>query len=158
MRTLLVAALTLGAAGTAAAQGPPPVERLREQVVQRFLENYRVQAGLTDEQYARLQTAVRRSWEERRALQERERALMRGLEGQMRPGVAADADSVTQVLDALLEVQAQRVELARREQGEFAGFLSPVQRAQLVIAFTRLERQIEQVLERRREGMGRRMP
>lgn len=154
MRALLVMALVLGAAGSAAAQAGPPADRLREQVVQRFMENYRVQAGLSDDQYGRLQSTLRRSWDARRALQERERDLLRGLEGQMRPGISADADSVTRLLDALTEVQGDRAELARREQAEFAAFLTPVQRAQLVIAFTRLEYQIEQILRRRREGMG----
>jgi len=157
-RALWVLAGLLAFPGGAAAQGGPPAERLREQVVQRFMENYRNQSGLTDEQFGQLQTVLRRSLEERRASQERERALLRGLEGQMRPGVAAAPDSVTRLLDGLLQLQADRVDLARREQAQLAEFLTPVQRAQLVLALTRLENQIEQITQQRRDGMGLRRP
>jgi Spy/CpxP family protein refolding chaperone len=158
MRSLWVLAGLAAYTSGAMAQGGPPAERLREQVVLRFMENYRTQSGLTDDQHAQLQTALRRSWEERRALQERERSLLRGVEGQMRPGVAADPDSVTRLLDGLVRVQADRAELSRNEQAQFAEFLTPVQRAQLVLALTRLEHQIEQILQGRREGMGPRRP
>lgn len=158
MRALLLVSALLTAAGPAwaqAQQGPerPPQEqdpeRLRREVVQRFMENYRTQAGLTDEQYARLQESVRRQWESRRQFQERERQLTRALEQQLRPGVAADADSVTRLLDAMTESQAQRVETLRAEQRELQTYLSTVQRAQLVLAFTRLERQIQDLVQRR---------
>jgi hypothetical protein len=152
--TLVVLSLLATPAAPLTAQAGPPAERLREQVVQRFMENYRHQAGLSDEQFGQLQSALRSAWDDRRVLQERERALLRGLESQMRPGVAADPDSVTRLLDGLLQVQAERTDLARREQARFAEFLTPVQRAQLVLALTRLENQIEQVLQGRRDGMG----
>jgi hypothetical protein len=159
MRAIMVLGLLAASSGAATAQGGPPADRLREQVVQRFMENYRVQAGLSDEQFGRVQTTVRRFWDERRDLEQRERQLLRGLEGQLRPGVAADPDSVTALIDELLQVQASRSALARREQEEFAAFLNPVQRAQLVLAFVRLERQIDQILQNRRDGMGpRRIP
>jgi hypothetical protein len=76
----------------------------------------------------------------------------------MRPGVAAAPDSVTWLLDGLLQLQADRVDLARREQAQLAEFLTPVQRAQLVLALTRLENQIEQITQQRRDGMGLRRP
>jgi hypothetical protein len=149
MRALLVIAGLAGWAGTAAAQAGPPADRLREQVVQRFMENYRAQSGLSDEQFAQVQSILRRSWETRQSFQQRERQLLRGLEREMRPGVAADADSVTRLLDGLLQVQTERVDFLRREQDEFARALTPVQRAQLVLALVRLENLIEQAGERR---------
>jgi hypothetical protein len=156
MRTLALVSLLLAFAAPALAQGGPPgPDRLREQVMQRFIENYRVQAGLTDQQFSRFQEAVRRSWDQRRNFQDRERALLQGLEAQMRPGVAANQDSVSRLLDGLVQLQANRADQSRKEQAEFAEFLNPVQRAQLVLAFARLERQIEQLLQRRMEGPGR---
>ena len=152
-RALWVVAGLLSFPGGAAAQGGPPAERLREQVVQRFMENYRNQSGLTDEQFGQVQTVLRRSWEERRLSQERERGLLRGLESQMRPGVAADPDSVTRLLDDLLQLQADRVEMSRREQTQLAEFLTPVQRAQLVLALIRLENQIYDITHQRRQLM-----
>jgi hypothetical protein len=154
MRGIMVLALVWAASGPLAAQGRPAAERVREQVVQRFMENYRYQAGLTDEQYTRFQAEMRRSWDDRRVLQERERELLRGLERQLRPGVAGQPDSVTRLVDGLLEIQAERVALARGEQARFAEFLTPVQRGQLVLAITRLENLIDQA--QRGPGMPRR--
>ncbi len=73
----------------------------------------------------------------------------------MRPGVAADPDSLNTLMDALIQVQADRVEQARTEQAEYAEFLTPVQRAQLTLSWRRLQGQIEQVRQRMR---GRRPP
>jgi len=149
MRTLFLAAILGAVAVPVAAQVRANPERLREQVVQRFLENYRRDAGLTDEQYGQLEAVVRRQWDARRELQERERALVGALEGQLRPGVAADRDSVARVLDRLTALQRERLERLGVEQDEVKAFLDPVQRAQLVLAFARLERQIQQLLQQR---------
>jgi hypothetical protein len=142
--------------GLAAAPAPGQVrqdpERLRAQVVQRFIENYRTQAGLTDAQFERFQAVVRRQWEARRVLELRERDILQALGGQLRPGVAADQDSVSALLDALETVQADRLARLRNEQGEFREFLSSVQRAQLVLSFARLERQIEDLIRQRMEA------
>lgn len=149
MRTLFLM-LCLGTlAVPAGAQVRQDPERLREQIVQRFLENYRQQAGLTDEQYGQLQAVVRRQWQARRELQERERLTVMALEGQLRPGVAADRDSVTRLLDQLTALQRERVQRLGAEQEEVRAFLDPVQRAQLVLAFARLERQIQQLIQQR---------
>ena len=134
---------------------PPMAENLRRQVVERFVESYRTQAGLTPEQDQRFRAVVQRSFEQRRQLEQRERALWRSLEGQMRPGVAANADSVSRALDGLLEVQQNRLDRARADQREYATFLSPVQRAQLTLMWTRFERQVEQVMQRRMQMQGR---
>lgn len=149
-RLVFLAALVCLAAPLAA-QGRQDPEQLREQVVQRFLQNYRTQAGLTEAQFARLETGVRRRWESRRGLQQRERELLEAVGGQLRPGVGADVDSVTRLLDALESVQAERIAGLRQEQAELREYLTPVQRAQLVLAFTRLERQIEDLVRRRME-------
>jgi hypothetical protein len=153
MRGLLVVAGLVCWAGAAAAQDRPPADQLRQQVVQRFMENYRSQSDLTDEQFGQVQTILRRSWETRQSFQQRERMLLRGLERQMRPGVAADADSLSRQLDDLLRVQTERVEFLRGEQAALAQVLTPLQRAQLVLALTRLENQIE-TIRMRRDGMG----
>ncbi|GBD33196.1 MAG: hypothetical protein KatS3mg081_0272 [Gemmatimonadales bacterium] len=132
------------------AQQPPAAERLRQQIVQRFVETYRTQAGLTAEQQEKFGEVFRRSMQRREELQRRQRELWQALEGQMRPGVAADPDSVTKLMDAILANSAALVEQARAEQREYATFLTPVQRAQLFIMWERFQRQIEQV--RRRMG------
>jgi len=152
MRTILIAVGMTVLAGPIAGQVRQDPERLRQQVVQRFIENYRTQAGLTEAQYDRFRSGVQRHWEARRALEQRERDVLMALGGELRPGVAADADSVTRLLDTLEGVQAERMDRLRREQAEFREYLSPVQRAQLVLSFARLERQIEDLIRQRMEA------
>jgi hypothetical protein len=109
----------------------------------------RVQAGLSNEQFAQFQAVARRSFEARAELAAREREVWMALEGQMRPGVAADSDSVAVLLNSLLDVENARVARLRAEQEEFARFLSPVQRAQVTMAFRRLQQQIQRIQEGR---------
>ncbi len=133
-----------------AAQDPTERRELRQQVIERFIRNYRTQAGLTDEQAAQFQQTLRQSMEANAKLQQRERSAWRALEDQMRPGVAADADSVIVLLDALVQVAQDRVEQMRGDQQAYAEFLAPVQRAQLTLAWRRLQNQIQRMQQRRR--------
>ena len=137
------------------AQGQPqPREALMRQVTERFLENYRRQAGLTPEQNQKFRTLAQRSFEQRRERQQKEQELWRALGSQMRPGVAASPDSVTKLLDAIVATRAVAVDQLRADQKEYAAFLSPVQRAQLFLAFERLQRNIEDVIQRRMQRQG----
>jgi len=148
---VLSMAAVLVLASPAAAQNPPMRRQaLQQQVVERFLTNYRAQAGLTDDQFEQLRETLRASFEARNALAQREREAFRELESQMRPGVAADEARVTDLLDDLVRIQAERADRARTEQQEYAEFLSPVQRAQLTLAWQRLQMQMERV----RAGQG----
>jgi len=155
MRKLWTLSLWLVATPMLAQQGPPPrVQMLQEQVMQRFLTAYRNQAGLTPSQDRRFSEVFRRSLEERRALQQREQQLWRALEGQMRPGVGANPDSVTKLLDGVIAQRAAQVERARVEQREYAEFLTPVQRGQLVLMMERFQQQVEGIVRRRMEMQG----
>lgn len=152
MRTLLLGiVITALAAGPLSAQNRAGRQQLQQEVVQRFMMNYRSQAGLNDEQYATFQEVIRNSFQRRTASLQYERQLWLELEGQMRPGVAADADSLEMLMNAIIDVQQERVDQARAELDEYATFLDPVQRAQLTIAWRRLQMQIEGV---RGRGLG----
>ena len=152
MRTVVLSmAAVLVLAGPAAAQNPPMRRQaLQQQVVERFLTNYRAQAALTDDQFERLRETLRASFEARNALAQRERETFQELESQMRPGVAADEARATDLLDDLVRIQAERAERARTEQQLYTEFLSPVQRGQLTLAWQRLQMQMERV----RSGQG----
>jgi hypothetical protein len=144
-------------AAPALAQGPGmPPEQLRAQIMQRFTTNYRETAGLTDEQFEQFRDVTERTFERQAQLQRRERELWQALEGQMRPGIAADEDSLQAVMGALFDVQAERVEGSRAAQAEYAAFLSPVQQAQLMLALRRFMFQIEGVRRRMMQQQGRR--
>ncbi len=159
MRSLKFAALlTLVVAPVLAAQqGQMRRQMLQEEVMQRFMTNYRAQAGLSDEQFEQLRQVVIESTQRRRDLELRERELWRAIEGQMRPGIAADTDSLNGLMESLIVVQQERVDLARSERERYAEFLTPVQQAQLLIATRRLQNNIEQVIRGRQGppgGMG----
>lgn len=133
-----------------AQQGPGPRRQLlQQQVMQQLMENYRAQSGISDEQFTRLRDVMTQSLLQRAELQQRERELWMALEGQMRPGVAADADSLVGLMDALLEVQSQVVALHENDQLKYSEFLSPVQRAQLMLATRRFQNSVNQIMQRR---------
>jgi len=155
MRTLALAALmALTVAPVLQAQQGQmrPRQMLQQQVMQRYMTNYREQAGLSDEQFDRFRQVVTESTQRRRDIELRERELWRAVEGQMRPGVAADVDSLNGLMDALVAVQQERVDLARSEREQYAEFLTPVQQAQLLIATRRLQNSIEQIIRGRGPG------
>jgi hypothetical protein len=148
-RLAIAASLGLLVAVPSFANAQEGRDSLRARVMERFIQNYRQTARLTDEQFPKLQDAVRQSFEERSELQRRERALWMAIEGQLRPGVAANADSLTRLLDALVALPQEHAGLAGREQARFAEFLSPVQRALLTMQFRRLQEQIERIRQER---------
>jgi hypothetical protein len=79
----------------------------------------------------------------------------------MRPGVAANEDSVITLIDSLVVLPEQRTRAVRAEQQEYAEFLSPVQRAQLLLTHRRFEANTQQIMQRRlpnRPEQGGRMP
>lgn len=156
MRKLWFTALLVAVPANYAAAQVPMRQRqaLQEQVMERLLQNTRVQAGLTDQQFEQFREIATRSTGARNGIQMRERALWRALEGQMRPGVAADADSVVKLIDALVGTPAQLVAQARTEQEEYAAFLSPVQRAHIMLAMRRFQGNIQQIMQRRMRERG----
>jgi len=150
MRRLLLGCLVFIAAPALAQQAPRAQEEaLRQQVMERFLQNYRNQAGLTDEQFQQFTDIALRSFRERRQLEMQQRQLMRALEGQLRPGVAADQDSLIVLLEGMTQNRQTLVDMGRRDLEEYATFLDPVQQAQLILSLERFQQQIENLIRRR---------
>lgn len=127
-------------------------QRLQQQVMQRYMQSYRQQAGLNEDQFRRFTEMTGRAFSRRTELREQERSLWLALEQQMRPGVAADSDSLTQLMDDILDLQVQIAEVERENQDELDDFLTPVQRAQLMLSQRRLQMNIEEIMRQRREG------
>jgi len=151
-RWILVLGLIAVPNGLRGQAEPPMREALMRQVVERFVANAINQAALTPEQAARFGGDVERSFAARREREQRERSLWRALEGQMRPGVAADTDSVEALLNGLVALRAEDQAAFAAEMEAFATYLTPVQRAQVAMAFERLRRSIEDVIRRRMQG------
>ncbi len=89
------------------------------------------------------------SFGERAEIARRELSLWRSLEGQMRPGLAADPDSLTTIMNGIITAQEERAALTRAELEQFETFLEPVQRAQVMLAWHRLQMQIDRILQGR---------
>lgn len=126
------------------------VATLRQRIVMRFMQTYRMQAGLSDEQFGKFQDWLRQSWQHRQTLQDRERRAFQALEGQLRPGIAASPDSVNKLLDALVSIRQEEADAWAADRRSMASFLDPVQQGQLVLAVMHLQQQVQQVMQQRR--------
>jgi hypothetical protein len=133
---LVLAALPAAAQDSAGVRGPrgvPPRQLLEERFAQRVKE----ELGLTDDQASKLRLTASRWFLERRRLEMEERTVRQALSGQLRPGVAANTDSVTRLTQRLLDLKVAYAETYREESKEL-GYLSPVQRAQFHVLRERL--------------------
>ena len=127
----------------------PARDVLQRQIVERLVQNFRAQGGLDDEQTVRFRAVFQRHFRDRRASEAAQRRVVRALESQLRPGVAADIDSLNALLSAVIDRRRARIELENEYQAEYGSFLSPVQHAQLILSLERFQRQIENLLRRR---------
>jgi Spy/CpxP family protein refolding chaperone len=150
---LLVVAPAVAAQESGETGGGAQAERLRQQIRQRWHLQVRRQLDLTDDQAARLQATEDRFFQQRREIQQRQRAVLQGLRGQLQPGAAADADSVRRLMDARDQNRAAIAQLDRDEDREMAAYLSPVQRARYQLMRQRLQERIAEMRRQRRERL-----
>lgn len=125
--------------------------RLRQDIENRYAARVRQVLGLSDDQAAKLRATQERFRERRRAIRGQQLGLGGALDAQMRPGVAANPDSVRGLMD---RIQANRLDLVQLEQDEdreMSGYLTPVQRAQYHILRERLLQRVAQ--ERYQRGL-----
>ncbi len=155
-RAWLLGCALLASPLAAQVQRPAAREALILRITEQFMDNYRRQAGLTPEQYDKFRAVAMRSFQQRRERQQREQELWQSLQLQMRPGMAAQPDSVSRLLDAIVAVRAGATDQLRADLRDYAAFLTPVQRGQLFIQYERLQRNIEDLIQQRvrRGGMG----
>ena len=126
---------------------------MRQRIEERFTERVKTELGLSDEQAAKLQEVAGGWFEKRRAMEGEERELRQALQGQLRPGVAANADSVSRIVNQLLDLKVKYAE-SYREENKQLGFLTPVQRAQYYSLRERLLDALKQARASRRMGPG----
>lgn len=157
---LLLVVLAQGAVAqepqeSADTEGGAQATWLRQRIRERWNVQVRRQLNLTDDQAAKLQATENRFFQQRREIMRRQWAVLRGLRGQLQPGVDADADSVRRLMDAREQNRAAIAQLDRDEDRETAAYLSPVQRARYQLMRQRLQ---ERIAEMRRERRGRFAP
>lgn len=84
-------------------------------------------------------------------MEQEERAIKRGLQGQLRPGIAANADSVAKLVDRLLELKVTYAQSFVDENREMSTYLTPVQRAQFQVMRERLMARVEEIRQQRQQ-------
>lgn len=121
---------------------------LLQQIQERFAARVQNRLGLTNPQMDRLRTVMAASRDHRRQLDEQEQLLRRAIGEQLRPGVAANQDSLARLLDAVAANHVAHAELERQELHDLS-FLTPVQRAQLLLMRQMLMQRAETIREGR---------
>ena len=156
-RVIVMLALVVGSAVALRAQEPsdadsPRAAQLRQQIEDRFAARAQEELGLSDEQFRRLRTTTAQYGAQRRNVEQTERRLRQAMAFQLRPGVAADQDSVAHLTDAMLSAKAAYVQTYRDEMHALSAFLDPVQRAQFFMLRERLLNLAQQVRAQRRQA------
>lgn len=118
--------------------GRPNAERLRQMVEERFAAQLQAELALSDEQAVRMRRILEASAERRRGMEREERAAQQALRDQLRPGVAAQVDSLSRLLDRLTTLRVAFAQAAKDEIRELGTVLTPVQQAQFFLIRDRM--------------------
>jgi hypothetical protein len=133
---------------------PQRREQLLAQIQERFAERVQTRLGLTSQQMDRLRTEMRTNRDAHQRLQGQEQDLRRAIGDQLRPGIAANQDSLSHLLDALAANHVARAQLEQQELKDLS-FLTPVQKAQLLLMRQMLLQRVETIREGRMSGTAR---
>lgn len=145
-RMLLALVVMMGSPQLVAAQQTDQAPRqVRRSVELAFMAQMRRQLGLDDAQATRVQEVLVDWGSRRRALEVEERALTAALHGQLRPGVAAQADSVNWLIDRLLANRVEHAESFQGEMRDLGPILSPAQRGQFLGMRDQIFRRIQEM-------------
>ena len=163
MMKLTLALLTLvlvlsGTRADAQTVAPPPAGKraaLEQQFRERTARLTQQRLGLTDQQLRRLEQTNARFAPQLRQLVTQERDVRRQLRQEMMAGNAANQQHVSELLDAAIRLQKQRITIVEAEQKDLAGFLTPVQRARYMALQAQFRKRAEE-LSRPNQGQRRR--
>lgn len=155
----LAAVVALGSTTALAAQEGQPRDtveagRLRRQIEARFSQRVQEELQLAPDQVTKLRATQERFGGRRQAVMRQQMERRRALQGQLQPGVAANADSVRKLMDGLYAGRAEILKIEQEEDRELAGYLTPVQRARFSLLRERLMRRVNEMREQRRGRMG----
>ena len=131
MKLRLVIAALFATTMSAYAQPGPARDRpaLEQQFRERAAKLAQQRLGLTDAQLQKLVQSNARFAPQLRQLAAQERDIRNQLRQEMTAGNSANQQHVSELLDASLRLQKQRIAVVEAEQKELAGFLTPLQRA-----------------------------
>jgi periplasmic protein CpxP/Spy len=118
----------------------------------RMLEIVQRTLGASDDQMRQLVDVNRRYQPERRELNQQDRQARQTIRAEVLRDSLADQNLVARELDALVDVQRQRIDIFAREQRDLARFLTPVQRAKYATLQEGLRKKVEQLRQRQQES------
>ena len=162
--SLLLTTLTLALSGAANAQAvTAPVTKanrpaLEQQFRERVAKLTQDRVGLTDGQMAQLEQSNAKFAPQLTQVAAQERETRRQLRQEMTATGQPNQQKVSDLLDASIRLQKQRISIVESEQRELARFMTPVQRARY-IALQQQFRRRAQELDRpnaAQKGMGQR--
>ncbi len=130
-------------------------DSLRHRIEERFATRAQEELGLNNEQTARLRATSQQFGARRGELRTRGQRLREALAAQLRPGIAANQDSVAKLTDAMIELRTAEAQASREEVKEQSKYLTPVQRARLYVMRERFAHRVKEV-HGHRGDMGRR--
>lgn len=110
----------------------------RDEFQRRMEATVKKDLNLTDDQAAKLHATHEKFMTQRRDLMKRSKDIRDALQGQLQPGVAANADSVKKLLDLRQQTMTSFLQLGRDMDRELASYLNPVQRARIELVHERM--------------------
>lgn len=122
---------------------------VREQVEAVFMARVQSELGLSEEASLKFAGVLRESATDRRRIEQSERDLKAQLQSQLRPGVAANAAVVSDLLDKLLANRVEYAESSRSEMRQLQAILTPVQQGQYFLMRDQLMRRAQELIESR---------
>jgi hypothetical protein len=129
------------------------LESLRQEILDRYRTRAHEVLNLSTDQAGRFDSTQAHAWVERRDLMLQRQRINMALRWQLRPGVAANPDSVNTLLDSRRRVSESLFRVDDQEDRDMAGFLTPVQRAQYQEFRQRFRERVAEVLRGGRPGM-----
>lgn len=147
---VVVAVAGLPAAGMTQEIGQAPrAELLRQAIEERFLFRVQRDLGLTNDETNRVARISANYSRARIGLEQEQQRIRVALQGQLRPGVAADQDSLSHLLDRLLAVRVEYTVTFQDEMKELSVVLSPVQRAQFFLIRDQIYQRAQELRDQR---------
>lgn len=141
---LLVSGLSARAQPVTAA-APRNRPALEQQFRERAARLAQQRLDLTDPQLEKLEQSNARFAPQLRQLAAQDRDIRTQLRQEMMAGNSANQQRVSDLLDASLRLQKQRIAVVESEQKDLAGFLTPVQRARYIFLQAQFRKRAEEL-------------
>ena len=148
VRLTILALLVTGVAAhaqqaTAVPQGNRTA--LEQQFRERTAKLVQQRLGLNDAQLGKLEQSNARYAPQLRQLAAQERDIRGQLRQEMMAGNSANQQHVSDLLDASIRLQKQRIAVVESEQRDLAGFLTPVQRARYIFLQAQFKKRADEL-------------